>query len=550
MLQLQISFALLCFEANTTVLLDVQTRVLVFKAWPRTDDSREVDICKQLNGDMYKLSVQTGTYLYVLDQLQTYDFTKTIEIQVTCTDAVTNCAAAFKAKSAIYNMIYQDAKQTITEAASNLRRLDFNRKACIGSPALLYSQNETIAPGVISNGFQLSGIPKYCKYPLDTAAIVAANVTATKKAIFSLYAFPNLTFSTTTFSLTTTDLLQYTKQNCVYQSTPANIAWCNGMVKTLASQSFGYTNMQYYVPAKVPNRDGTITRTTNYSSVYQSNLVKSALQASFDCYSSQNIQIYANTMLLTNILNPSAVNCILPMKDFVGITYDKMITRISFQQNEDFRIGQVFTLDFVTQSQMLNTSQEWLSCSASTNETYCNEVLSKSSIISKYYLNAQQLFYSSDNITKIIPISPTMQMSCQSDATVKVMDTQACVSITNVCQNNITTSKTQQFTYSFGNQGSYSENILNISTNAIFPNSENKYCVNYDFSADQISILTNEKTDSPTSGVLTIGSIKIPIAKAVDASTILPVQKIWLLIVGISGFTIILVGFSFWKPWV
>ncbi|CAL5993074.1 Conserved_hypothetical protein [Hexamita inflata] len=543
-------YSLLCFQTNTTVVLDVQTRDLVFKAWPRSDDARELKVCKQLNGDMFKLSIQTGAYKYELSQLQTYDVTKYIEIKIPCADVATNCNTAFQAKSAIYTMDFQEAKQSITEAASNLRRLDFNRKACVVDTALLYGQNIQIAPGTFSNVFKIQGTAQKCKYPLDSMATLIENDPAKKKALADFFAYPNFEIVSKQFSVTTAMLLQHGTYPCAMMSLAIERAWCDNMVQTLATSSFGFLKMQYYVPGLIPNRDGSLTRVHNYTSSFQSNVVKDALQATLDCYSSQNIEIFANTILLTSTLNPSMVYCKKPMSEFIGIPYDKIVTRLSFQKYKDFREGQVYTLDFTTKSQMMNTTTEWLSCSSSTNETYCNEVLAQGSTISSYFLNAQQIVYKDDKIIKILPLSPTMTLSCYSDATAEIMNSQACVTIKNICANNLTSSSNQQFTYSFGNDGKYSKNLLNISSQAIFPNAENKYCVNYNFSDSLITELTDMYADVPTTGIISIGSELVPISSATDASKISPVKNIEWFIVGIVGFTVIVVGISIWKPWV
>ncbi|CAL6067065.1 Conserved_hypothetical protein [Hexamita inflata] len=548
MMRLQIITALLCFQSNTTIILDVQTRELVFKAWPRTDNSRDINVCRQLSGDMFKLSVRTGTYDYILNQLQTFEVTQYIELKIQCADVVDKCASAFKATSAIYSLEFQEAKQLIQEAASNLRRLDFNRKACVLNTAILYGQNVTLATGVKSNGFKVTGTPKYCKYPTDSMATIMANNPADRKAVFSLFAYPNFTMTTSLYSVSPTFLVQYGAYACIAMSTPELVAWCNNMVLTFAQSSFGYVNMEYSIPSLIPNRDGTMTRIANYSMVLQSNQVKDGLQTNLDCYSNQELIIFQNTLQLRNSLNNAMVHCNQPMDTFIGISYDKMITRISFQQNKDFRTGQVYILDFITQSQVLNNTQEWLTCNISTNESFCNEVLNKRNTISKYILNAQQLLYSNDEIIKIIPLSPIMKTSCYSDAFAEIMETQACITLTNICLNDVATTK--QFSYSFGNNGSYSQNLLNISSQQQFPNLDNKYCVNYDFNDTMITLLTDIYSDTVVTGVLTIGEYSIPISSVVDASQIKDVNNIEWFVVGMVIFTIILVGFSIQKPWI
>ncbi|CAL6085947.1 Conserved_hypothetical protein [Hexamita inflata] len=545
MIYIQAVYALLCFQTNTTVVLDVQTRQLVFKAWPRDDDSRELSVCRQLNGDMFKLSVQTGTYTYELSSLQTYDVAKQIEISIPC--AAGTCDDAFKAKSAIYTMEFQEAKQTITEAASNLRRLDFNRKACVDNPALQFGQNIQIAPGLFSNVFKITGIPKNCKYPLDTLATLVANNPLDKKATVNFFAYPNFAMESAQYSVTLAQLFTKGTYPCVMMPSPEVTAWCNNMVNTLATSSFGYNQMQYFVPGKIPSRDGTLTRVSNYSVIFQSNQVKNTLQATFDCYSGQSLTIYGSTLLLANQMNPAMVSCKNDMHTFVGAAYDEMITRVIFQQYEDFRAGQVYTVDFRSESQTLNSSSEWLDCKYSLDEEYCRDVLGKGQELQHYYLNVQQLIYKDGKITKIFPLSPTLSLSCVQSASAQIMDSQACVSLASICDS--TSKSNQQLTLSFGDSGLYSSNLLNITAQAEYPNADGLYCFNHGFSRAQITKFTDEISGSVT-GVLQIGVSKVPVQTVTDASQVQPVKNIQWFVLGTAVFAAALVGVSAWKSWV
>ncbi|CAL6027456.1 Conserved_hypothetical protein [Hexamita inflata] len=477
MFLLSITQALVCFYTNNTVYLDVQTRSLIFKAWPRTDQSTEMNVCKQLSGDLYKLSIQTGSFTYTLSQPQIYNLNSPIDVIIPCGDQINNCASAFKAKSAIYIIKFQNANFIINEAAQNLRRVDFNRKNCVQNPKLLYGQNVQLAPGVLSNVFKFSGTPtQICKYPLDSQTTMNSNDSTKKTAVVKFYAFPDYSMESQQFREPLSELIQQAAYPCVMMPSSDLKQWCDNMIKNLATQSFGYNQVQYFVPGKIPNRDGSITRDYNYSISYETNEVVNTLHESFDCYSGQNIMLYANTLLLTNIMNPQINYCNTTMSSFLGFNYDKMVTRIIFQENEDFRIGQVFILDFITRSQVLNSSAEWLDCDISTNVSYCKEVLSQQSIISKYQLSAQQLFYNKDLLLKILPLSPELSISCLQEAFAQISDSQACVNINNICYN---ATSNQQYTFSFSNSSDY---VLNISTQAVFPNSESKYCVNGVFS--------------------------------------------------------------------
>ncbi|CAL6054671.1 Conserved_hypothetical protein [Hexamita inflata] len=534
MIHFCVILSLVCFQTNVTVSLDVQTRSLIFKAWPRTDSSTELNVCKQMSGDLYKLSIQTGAYTYALSQLQTYGVGATIDITIPCEDLIDNCATAFKATSAIYIMEFQNANVVVNEAAQNLRRVDFNRKNCVQNPQLQFGQNIQITPGVYSNEYKLSGTPtQICKYPLDTLAVITANVTSTKKAVLSFQAYPNFTTTSQLFSVSLPTIFSQATYPCATQSTPTAIAWCNNMTNSLATQSFGYNRVQYFAPGKIPNKDGTITRAYNYSVSYETNVVTNTLQSTFDCYSSQNIMLYSNTLLLTNTMNPAINYCNTTMSSFIGFAYDKVVTRVIFQEFEDFRKGNVYILDFNTKSQVLNSSSEWLDCDLSTNISYCKEVLAKQSVISKYQFSAQQLIYKNDVLLKIFTLSPSLSVSCLQDVTAYIYDTQACVNVTNICSN---TTQNQQLIISFKNQQSY----INISTLAEFPNSEGRYCAN--------SVFKRKQTGGITSGIVQIGSSLVPISSLTDETEVLEVANIQYLVLGIAVFVGIFVAVGIFKP--
>ncbi|CAL5981527.1 Conserved_hypothetical protein [Hexamita inflata] len=533
MIQFCVVQTLVCFQTNVTVSLDVQTRSLIFKAWPRTDSSTELNVCKQLSGDLYKLSIQMGSYTYALSQLQTYGVRASIDITIPCADLVNNCASAFKATSAIYVMEFQNAKVVVNEAAQNLRIVDFNRKDCVRDPKLLYGQNIQIAPGVLSNVFKFSGTPtQICKYPLDSMATLIANDPTQKKAVIKYSAYPNFNLESVQFSVTLSMLFQQGTYPCVMMPSSEKISWCNSMIQTFATESFGYNQVQYFVPGKVPNRDGTITRVANYSISYETNVVVNTLQATFDCYSSQNILLYANTLLLTNTMNPAINYCNTTMSSFIGFTYDKVVTRVIFQENEDFRTGKMFILDFTTRSQVLNSSSEWLDCDLSTNATYCKKILEQQSIISTFQLSAQQLIYKNDVLLKIFPLSPTLSVSCLQDATALISDSQACVSITNICSN---ATSNQQFTFSFK-----SAQDVNIITQAEFPNSESRYCSNSVFSREQVRGITG--------GVVQIGSSFVPISSFSDGTAVLAVKNVQWLVLMVVVVMGLIVAVGIFKP--
>ncbi|CAL5979208.1 Conserved_hypothetical protein [Hexamita inflata] len=332
MIPLLTSFQLRCFQPNTTVMLDVQTRDAVFKAWPRSDATRETELCGKLKGDMFKLSIQTGAYEYVLNTLQSYDPAKYIEIRLPCTEVVLGvpgtCATAFKAKSAIYTMDFQEAKQNVTEAASNLKKLDFDRKSCYQNPIMEVGQQIEISPGAFSDQFRFLATTANCKYPLDLPATIANNNPADRKANLNIQTYPNCTFSKPLFSVLPAELLN---QHFICQD-----ILCSQMVNALATQSQNYIQVNYTIPGLIPNRDGTLTRIGNYTNTMESNEVKNVRYNSLDCYLRQKLSLQSGLLRIVNELNQSMLLCKYPIS-YIG--FDTMITQILFQENYDFSSG-------------------------------------------------------------------------------------------------------------------------------------------------------------------------------------------------------------------
>ncbi|CAL6030510.1 Conserved_hypothetical protein [Hexamita inflata] len=507
--------SLSCFIANTSVLLDVQTRELVFKAWPRADDSREFNICKKMNGDVYKFSVVLDLYVYKLSDLQLFNSNQYIELKIPCTQVVGACADAFKAKSAMYTMDFQASKQIITDAASNLRRLDFNRKACVDNSQLHYGQNIEISPGVFSSVLKQVGTAKNCKYPVNDVATISANNLVDQKATINFFAYPDFNFYQNWYSIDPSELLLHTTYACELMPTPEKIALCNNMIETFATSSLGYNQINYQVPALIPARDGTLTRLENYSVIFETNQVKNALEEYFDCYQSQFLMIFEDKMLMTNTMNGSMVNCKQKMSDFVKINYDKIITRVIFQENPDFRAGKVCTIDFVT-DQALNETQQWLKCENAVNQTSCKEFLENRALISNFYLSAQQVIIQNNVTKKIFPLQPTFQISCY-QITVDVFNTEICANLTSSC---VSVPKSTFVTIQLDS--------LNISDQIIFPQS--RICFNHNSSS-------TFKT-----GILMAGSEINPIKQINDNTSVQDVKGIIWLLVATAIIILIIIG--------
>ncbi|CAL6001923.1 Hypothetical_protein [Hexamita inflata] len=322
---------------------------------------------------------------------------------------------------------------------------------------------------------------------------------------------------------------------------------CTNMVDTLTKQSFSYLQTNYTAPGLIPNRDGTLTRVENYTTIMESNEVVNVNLQQFDCYNSQSLTIDEQSIHIKNNLKSPMVNCSKPIKDLVG-DFDTMITRIIFQEYSDFRYGNVFTIDFRTDTQVLNNTNQWFTCDQSYNKSSCLSVLSMSNL-SKLYLKAQQIFYKNNSPVLLLALTVNSSFSCFKNSKFSLFNDQICAEFQQNCQNSGIIGS-NQFVFSFGNIGKFGNNLLNISTQGTFSETQNKYCANYNFDKNQIKQFTNVDGTQEVTGSLQIGAIQVPVSIINDNSKVQSMNGIlWILVATVVA-TILFVGFGLLKQWV
>ncbi|CAL6061695.1 Conserved_hypothetical protein [Hexamita inflata] len=535
-----------CFQTNTTIMLDVQTREAILKAWPRTDSTRETELCQKLKGDVYRLSVVTGTYEYVLSSLQQFDNSKYLELRLPCTEFLPGglpgtCIDAFKAKSAIYTMEFQEAQQNVTEAAQNLRRLDFDRKACYSGQHMKVNKIQ-VSPTIQSGTFQFAANTQNCRYPLDSVSTIAANNKADKKSTMTYFGYPNFTLFTPQYSIPLKDFLDNTLSVCSNAPVPAAVQQCNSFVYGLQTQSFSFFQMNYSVPTMIPDRNGVLIRQANYTIVMESNVVQNQA-VNFDCYTNIVFKLNAKNIKQVNNLNASMDICKLPSM----IDYDYRVMRLIFRENQDFRKGKMYSIDFKPQGKILNNTFEWLSCNLSVNESQCIEILALRSELVNFELVSQYIFYKNSDI-QIVPLHSRADMSCFSEIVFSLSNEEVCAQYSLVCPFEYP-SGSYQFTFSFGDNILFGSNLLNVTTQARFPNAENKYCAEYSFTDSQIQKYLNKDSTKSVTGLLSIGQLLLPVSTIVDVSKPKDVLNLEYILIAVAVIVISFVIISLIKPW-
>ncbi|CAL6084179.1 Conserved_hypothetical protein [Hexamita inflata] len=530
MLQLVFSIQLQCFYPNTTALLDVQTRELVFSAWHAIDSSRDSKVCDDFSGQMFQFSVQVSSVEYKYSILEVFDRRIPISIRISCTQ-VDKCVDAFKAKSALYTIDFQETNHQVTQVVSNLRRLEFNRHECYKNTALLWGRQITLQNGLKTDLFKLTAVPQNCKYPTDPLPVLASGNPALKSAYLDMFTYPNFSLQAMQYRVNPTMFIQNAIYPCQMMPNQAEIDLCNEMTRTLEKETAGYMKLVYSVPGSIPDRNGNLGRMINYTSLIESNEVKNVLSSQIDCFSAQQISLFNQKALLQNTLNETKINCNKQMNELIG-NFDQMIIRVELQENKDFRTGKVFKLDFQVKSQLMNSSFEWLEC----QDNYCKEVLKNSKTYQNYFVNAHYLFTKNEQIVKLVPMSATLKVSQYSIAA-SLSNTEVCTNITQKWSSTEVEIEDGMYQLTYYIAG---EQIASVNT--LFQGSQQKYCAYHNFSSTNITNYVSQ------TGVLTIGTQMYPMDAITDSSQSMNVKNIQYIVYGTVVLVFIFVVCNIIKP--
>ncbi|CAL6084177.1 Conserved_hypothetical protein [Hexamita inflata] len=518
MLYLIFSVQLQCFYTNTTALLDVQTRELVFSAWHAIDSSRDSKVCDDFSGQMFQFSVQVSSVEYKYSILEVFDRRIPISIRISCTQ-VDKCVDAFKAKSALYTIDFQETNHQVTQVVSNLRRLEFNRHECYKNTALLWGRQITLQNGLKTDLFKLTAVPQNCKYPTDPLPVLASGNPALKSAYLDMFTYPNFSLQAMQYRVNPTIFIQNAIYPCLMMPSQAKIDLCNDMTQTLEKVTAGYMKLIYGVPGIVPDRNGVLSRGVNYTSLIESNEVKNVLSSQIDCFSGQEIYLFQQRGLLRNQLNDTMFNCKKEINEMV-VSFDHLLIRVELQEFRDFRIGQVFKLDFLPKSQTLNSTYEWLEC----QDNICKEVLKNCNEYQNYFVNAHYVFMKNDQIVKLVPINAILKVS-QFKITASFSNREICAHIEKTRNSTEVEIEDGIYQFSFTISG---EQIAFVNTK--FTNNEQRYCAYHNYTAN-----------NALSGTLTIGTKIYPIDEMYDDSQSRNVQNIQYILYGTGIFMCVFV---------
>ncbi|CAL5992221.1 Conserved_hypothetical protein [Hexamita inflata] len=348
MFYFQTALMINCFTSNSSVILSKQTKQATFVVQVLTDETQDMMLCQQLDGSVYTAKVVLGAYTFVYPTQLTYSAKSNLTIIFPCTDNIHYCADAFLATAASFQLFFPSANAYVEDSVSEMKIDSYNRLSCITSPLISVDQN--------LNQIKVFGTDKGCVAPIDQ----------TKNAILTLNAAPDFVL-TKTISLSGITTIQQIFNDIVfdcehdYIKTPQRT--CKRLVTELINNISSYGSITVTLPGIIPdNTTNTYIRQSGYSVYSEISTISSSFVEQFDCFNSQEMIFFTDMIRLTLPTNNSMVNCLKPMKDFIG-DFDSSTYVLQVQENVDFRIGTVVSFSFNDLIPDFQANKPWLPCS-------------------------------------------------------------------------------------------------------------------------------------------------------------------------------------------
>ncbi|CAL6052820.1 Conserved_hypothetical protein [Hexamita inflata] len=328
-----------CFEDNTTVVLSQQSHNPIFIATMINDSSTESVICKSLLFAFFTISLDFQGFQYTYPTKQ--KLTRQIELQFICEDSVTNCAAAFTASSVQFDLTFVETNTVVHDVVSKFMIQKYNRLQCLIDSYISYD----------SNSFVIGATPTNCELQYQQ----------NQMAVVSLFVYPDY-YLKKSFSLTgissLSQLLPLLTFNCITDFVDTDQRVCNRIIKQFQTSLTNVINCTISLPATIPNGNGLYQRQSQFSIYTQITTVTSSFASQFDCYLPfQEVVFFYTLARITFVINESAVNCIKPYDEFIGIT-DKIIRVIRVIGSD----GNSVQFKFSGDTHNLQNTRYWLEC--------------------------------------------------------------------------------------------------------------------------------------------------------------------------------------------
>ncbi|CAL6011379.1 Conserved_hypothetical protein [Hexamita inflata] len=409
MIQILLSTQLNCFTDNTLVVLSKQSRKPTFTAQLLTLKTKDYVVCQSLLGSSFTISLYFGAFVYTYPTSQT--LSGAISLTFPCTD-VNHCDAAFSATSASFRLTFPDTNTIVEDAISVFKIDKYNRLECLSNPSISYT-------GVTSS-FQIKATAGNCEM----------QIRQNTNAVVKLLVYPDFVIQKS-FSLASvtqlSDLFVNMIVNCDTDFTGSEKRVCQRIMQTFQENYNNRAELTVSLPAIVPGPDATYSRQSVFSLYSKITAITSSFVNQFDCFTSSQAVFFTRVVRVTNVINNSAVNCILPFDQFIGDA-DQTIRLLRVTDTD----GSAAEFKFVTDSKQIQVVRTWMECSHDLNgEEMCLSNMQKVLKMKAPVGILSREFIKNGQMVKQVQTAITTRATTHDSSVVTLNDKQACITTTN-----------------------------------------------------------------------------------------------------------------------
>ncbi|CAL6065866.1 Conserved_hypothetical protein [Hexamita inflata] len=483
-----ISTQLNCYATNSTIQVITQSDTIVLVMYPLSDGSTEQNLCAQLNSLSFSATVIFGAVSYTQAQAQTFSINNKLSITFSCNDA---CAAALAASSASYSFYFSQGNVVVTDTISTFQIEKYNRKNCISNP--------TISFNPVSQVIEIQGTANGCEIPLMP----------TKHVSLILSAYPDIIIykSISLAGISTLQqLIDILVIDCINDYTDTEQRTCQRLIEQFTSQS-NYAELTLNFPGLIPDNSSTSTysRDSPFSIYTEISTMSNFFVNNFDCFTSQQLIMFADTIRIDIPINASRVHCAQPIQQFIG-SYDQSRIVIQIQDNPDFRQSTIVQFTFSNAIFDFNTAFLYFPCEDELEGSEkCASKLAIARKMTSWTSFIERKFYKNDNVVQSFQTLSTARLAkFDYNAIVNISKTKLCVSIgawiTYKSDIQVSLQLIAGFP-KFAIQGH--STILDLKGQISYPLNFNvqPYCMELDLSADQIQAYETIKNSQDISGI-------------------------------------------------
>ncbi|CAL5984597.1 Conserved_hypothetical protein [Hexamita inflata] len=476
MITFLLSTQLNCFTDNTLVVLSKQSRQPTFTAQLLTLKTKDYVVCQSLLGSSFTISLYFGAFVYTYPSSQT--LSGSISLAFPCTD-VNHCDAAFLATSASFKLTFPDTNTIVEDAISVFKIDKYNRLNCLTNPMISYT--------AATNSLQIKATTGACE----------VQIRQNTNAVVKLLVYPDFVIQKS-FPLTSVTQLSHLfvnmVMNCDTDFTGSEKRVCQRIMQTFQESYNNKAELTVSLPAIVPGPGALYDRESVFSLFTVITAITSSFANQFDCFTTSQAVFLKKMIRITNTLNNSAVNCILPFNQFIG-DIDSTIRLLRVTDSDDTAVE----FKFSSTSQVIRVQRTWMECQDDLfGEQQCLDNIQTVLRMKSPQAIISREFVKQSSLVKQVQNALSARAATRASAIVTLNESTACVSTTNI--GDPTQYYQIQLDFTVGDprfQLDQHTDVLTLRSQVLYPGSGvgsgqfGKYCFSFTFSDQQQVLFKN-----------------------------------------------------------